>query len=190
MTRSVAALLLVLSLSLTSRPVLGAATLTIDASHTAVIFSWHHRGYSHPLARLEQVQGTVHLDTADLSKSSVSVVLPLEGLRTGDAALDRRLRGAEFFEASRFTEITFTSTAVKRAGPQRLQVTGDLRVHGMTQPAILDVRINRIDIGSDQKLTAGFDADAKLRRSDFALGRYVPMVGDELTVHITLEAVE
>ena len=67
---------------------------------------------------------------------------------------------------------------------------GDLRVHGVTQPVVLDVRINRITSEPDHKQIAGFDAEALLRRSDFGLGRYVPMVGDELTVHITLEASE
>jgi polyisoprenoid-binding protein YceI len=67
-------------------------------------------------------------------------------------------------------------------------MAGDLSVHGITKSVVLDVTINMISPNSDNKSTAGFDADVMLRRSDFGAGRYVPMTGDELSFHITLEA--
>jgi polyisoprenoid-binding protein YceI len=158
--------------------------LEIDASHTAVVFSWNHRGFSHPLARLEKVAGTVRLDRADLTHSSVTATMALDGLRTGDADLDRRLRGKSFFDISQYPAITFKSTKVEIIdSTNRLRIVGDLCVHGITRTVVLDAHINRMT-----ESTVGFDADATLRRSDFDLGRYVPMVSDELTVHITLEA--
>ena len=71
-----------------------------------------------------------------------------------------------------------------------LKLTGDLSVHGITRSVVLDATINKISAASDGKVTAGFDADVMLSRSDFGVGRYVPMTGDELTVHITVEAAE
>lgn len=87
-----------LCLMLASQAAWCAETLPIDTGHTAVVFSWTHRGYSNPIARLEKVQGTVVLDRTDLTRSSVSAVLFLEGLRTGDESLDKRLSGKYFFE--------------------------------------------------------------------------------------------
>jgi polyisoprenoid-binding protein YceI len=69
-------------------------------------------------------------------------------------------------------------------------MTGDLSIHGITKSVALDVTINRISSSSDNKVIAGFDADVMLRRSDFGVGRYVPMTSDELSVHITLEAAQ
>ena len=54
----------------------------IDASHSGVIFGWNHFGFSNPTARFDKIEGSVLLDEADLTKSSVSVTLPLEGLDT------------------------------------------------------------------------------------------------------------
>ena len=180
--------LLVPLLGLLAFPAFAATSLAIDPSHAAVIFSWNHRGLSHPVARLEKVSGAVSIDTADLSRSSVDVTMPLDGLRTGDDDLNRRLKGPEFFNAEKYPQITFHSTRVEKVDANTLTVTGDLRVGDITQPVALTVRINKIIEESGKPKEAGFDADVQLRRSDFGLGKYVPMVGDELTVHITLEA--
>jgi polyisoprenoid-binding protein YceI len=169
-------------------PSFAAETLQVDPSHTAVVFSWNHRGLSHPLARLEKIHGNVLLNASDLSKSSVSVTLPLDGLRTGDDSLDKRLKGPEFFDIAGFPEITFTSTKVEVINNNALKIRGDLIVHGITKSVVLDVTINKILTDADHKVTAGFDADIMLRRSDFGVSRYVPMTSDELSVHITLEA--
>ena len=182
--------ILSLALLFTSLPALCAETLPIDPSHTAVIFSWNHRGFSHPVARLEQISGNVLLDRSDMTKSSVSVTLPLGGLRTGNDVLDRRLKGAEFLDAATYPAITFKSTKIETVGTNALKMTGDLSVHGITESVALDVTINKIGSSSDHKVTAGFDADVMLRRSDFGVGRYVPMTGDELSVHMTLEAAQ
>jgi polyisoprenoid-binding protein YceI len=178
------------ALLLASLPALCAESLAIDPSHTAVIFSWNHRGFSHPVARLEKIHGNVLLDRSDLTKSFVSVTLPLDGLRTGDDILDRRLKGAEFFDTGKFPAITFTSTQIEAVGTDALKITGDLSVHGVTKSVVLDATINKIIGDANNKLAAGFDADVMLRRSDFGVSRYVPMTSDELSVHITLEAVQ
>jgi polyisoprenoid-binding protein YceI len=169
-------------------PAFAAETLQVDPSHTAVVFSWNHRGLSHPVARLEKIHGNVLLNTSDLSQSSVSVTLPLDGLRTGDDSLDKRLKGSEFFAIASFPAITFTSTKIEVINNNALKIRGDLSVHGITKSVVLDATVNKILTDADRKVTAGFDADVMLRRSDFGVSRYVPMTSDELSVHITLEA--
>jgi polyisoprenoid-binding protein YceI len=136
-----------------------AETLAVDASHTAVVFSWNHRGFSHPVARLEQISGNVLLDRSDTTKSSVSVTLSLVGLRTGDDVLDRRLKGAEFLDMTAYPAIKFKSTKIEATGPNALKMTGDLSIHGITRSVALDVTINKISSSSDDKVTAGFDAE-------------------------------
>ncbi len=180
--------ILSLALLVASLPALCAETLPIDPSHTAVTFSWNHRGFSHPVARLEKISGSVFLDRADMTQSSVSVTLPLAGLRTGSDALDKRLRGAEFLDAAAYPAITFKSTKIEILGTHALRLTGEVSIHGITKWVTLEVTINNISSSADNKVTAGFDADGMLRRSDFGVGRYVPMTGDELSIHITLEA--
>ena len=89
--------------------------------------SWNHRGFSHPVAPLEQIHGNVLMDRADLTQSSVSVTLPLGGLRAGDDHLDKRLRGAEFFDAARYPEDPGSrAPRSNRQAPTRSRLRGDL----------------------------------------------------------------
>jgi polyisoprenoid-binding protein YceI len=165
------------------------ANLVIDPSHTAVIFSWTHHAFSHPLARLEQPSGSLLWNRADLSQSLVEVALPLQGLRTGDDDLNKRLRGSDFFDAAQYPTITFKSTEIRpRPGTNEFTLVGALTVHGTTRQVALTARINSVRDEPGQPPQMGFDADGVLRRSDFGLSRYVPMVSDEIAIHITLEA--
>jgi polyisoprenoid-binding protein YceI len=172
-----------------SLPALATETLTIDQGHSAVVFNWNHIGFSNPVARFEKLEGKIVLDGSDITKSSVSVKIPLEGLRTSIEFLDRRLKGDEFFAATRYPEITFKSTGIAKGPMDTLKITGDLSVHGVTKSIVLNAKINKIQPGSPSEPgRAGFEAETMLRRTDYGVDKYVPAVTDEIYVHITLEA--
>jgi len=161
----------------------------IDNNHTQVTFTYGHFGFSNPSARLEQIKGSIELNQQDWSKSSVAVTMPLAGLHTGVEKLDAHLKSADFFDAEKNPDITFKSTKVEKAGSNTLKVTGDLTAHGVTKPVALDVKINKIGENKMmQTTTAGFDADATIKRSDWGVGAYVPNVSDEVKIHITVSA--
>jgi len=163
----------------------------IDAAHSGVVFGWNHFGFSNPSARFDRIEGSVLLDKADLTKSSISVTLPLESLDTGVAKLDDELKGPNFLDAAMYPTITFKSTKVEKTGENRLNITGDLTVHGVTRPVTLDAKVNRIGIfeipGVIKAQAAGFDATTVIKRSDFGVTKYVPYVSDEIPVRITLD---
>jgi polyisoprenoid-binding protein YceI len=164
----------------------------IDASHSGVVFGWNHFGFSNPTARFDKIEGSVLLDQADLTRSSVSVTLPLEGLDTRVAKLDEELKGPEFFDAARYPAITFKSSKIEKSGENHLKITGDLTVHGVTRPVTFDATVNKIGIfeipGVIKARAAGFDATTVIKRSDFGVAKYVPAVSDEISVRITLDA--
>jgi len=161
----------------------------IDNNHTQVSFTYDHFGFSNPTSRLEQIKGTLELDQADWSKSSVTVTMPLAGLHTGVDRLDTHLKSADFFDAEKNPDITFKSTKVEKVGADKLKVSGDLTAHGVTKPVTLDVKINKIGENKMiQSQTAGFEADTSIKRSDWGVGAYVPAVSDEVHVHITVSA--
>lgn len=161
---------------------------TFDPTHTQVRFEWNHFGFSNPSALFTDIKGELLLDTKDLTKSSVNVTLPLSSLASGVPKLDEHLRGADFFDAAKFADVTFKSTSVAKAGENKLKITGDLTVHGVTKPVVLDVNVNKIGqhpMAKDD--AAGFDATTTIKRSDFGVGAYVPNVSDEIKISITTE---
>ncbi len=176
-------------LLLASLPAFAADKYDIDNGHTVVTFSWNHFGFSNPSARFEKVDGALLLDKADITKSSISVTLPIEGLHTGVEKLDAHLKTGDFLDAAKYPTITFNSTKVEKVGAEGLKVTGDLTVHGVTRSVTLNGKINKIGDNPMMKVaSAGFDADVVLKRSDFGVTKYVPAVSDEIPVHITLDS--
>ena len=179
--------LALVALLFASLPAFAAEKYDIDPAHSAVIFSWNHFGFSNPSARFDKIEGSVQLDKADLTKSSVSVTLPLEALDTGVAKLDEHLKSPDFFDAAKYPTITFKSTKVEKG----LKITGDLTVHGVTKPVTLNAKVNKIalfEMGPYKAQAAGFDAETVIKRSDFGVNKYVPNVSDEIPVRITLDA--
>lgn len=164
------------------------AHYNLDPNHTQVAISWTHFGFSHPAARFDSVTGDFKFDAVDPTRSSIVVTIPIASLDTGVAALDKHLKGPDFFDAEQFSTATFKSTRVQRVGDNGLKVSGDLTIHGVTKPAVLDVTINKVGDHPMGGAAAGFDAKTVIRRSDFGITKYVPNVSDDIAVTITTEA--
>ena len=164
-------------------------TYKLDPTHTNVLASWNHFGYSNPFANFGDVDGTLVYDAADVSKSSVEVTLPLSGLNGFSDKFNAHLRSADFFDAGKFPTATFKSTKVEAAGNGKLKITGDLTIKGITKSVVLDAHLNKAGEHPMAKVqTIGFDATTTIKRSEFGVGAYVPNVGDAITLRITTEA--
>jgi len=171
---------------------LHATTYTLEPDYTQGVFRWNHLGFSSPAAQFAQGQGTLEFDPADPTRASVQVTIPLSTLSTGVPGLDDDFRSSDFFDIGKYPAATFTSTRVEKgAGAQQLKVTGNLSLHGVIKPVVLEVTVVKIGTNPRTSLpTVGFDAMAMLKRSDFGLGRYVPQVGDDNEMHIICQAVD
>ena len=165
-------------------------TYTMDPKHTDVVASWNHFGFSNPIAHFGQVDGAITYDADNVGQSSVNVTIPLAGMESHVAAFNEHLRSADFFDAEKYPAITFASTRVEAAGSDKLRVTGDLILHGVSRPVVLDVTINKVgEHPMAKRPAAGFDATTAVLRSDFGMAKHVPNVSDEVRIRITTEAV-
>ncbi|WP_245156437.1 YceI family protein [Agrilutibacter solisilvae] len=160
----------------------------IDPNHTNVIATWDHFGFSKPSAHFGKADGTIVYDADNVGQSSVKVTLPLTGMTGFVADFDEHLRSKDFFKTDEFPDATFASTKVEAAGDNKLRVTGDLTLRGVTKPVVLDVTLNKAAAGRDGQPRIGFDAAATIKRSDFGLGLFAPKVSDEVALRITTEA--
>ena len=183
-------LLAALVVALGATPALAApAKYLIDQNHTSITFSWNHFGFSNQSASFHKISGDLSYDTADPTKGSVSVSIPLENISTGVPDLDDHLKSEDFFDAAKFPTITFKSTKIEKAGADALKVQGDLTIHGVTKPATLDVKVLKTGEHPMKKVPAvGFDITTTIKRSEFGVSKYVPNVSDEIPIHIGIEA--
>lgn len=163
----------------------------IDPTHTQVHVRYLHAGFSNIAIRFNIVEGEFLFDAAKPVNSSLNIKVPINSLDTGVEKFDTHLWSADFFDVEKFPEATFKSTKVTAVAKGKLKLLGDLTIHGVTKSVSFNVTINGVAPHPMKKLpSAGFDASTKIKRSDFGIGKYAPMVSDEVTLHITMEASE
>lgn len=163
-------------------------TYKFDPTHTAIQFQIDHFGFSAPTGKWMSVDGSVTLDEADPAASSVELTIDVGAVVTGVPDLDKHLLTADFFNVEDFPEAKFVSTNVDVTGEKTAKVTGDLTLHGVTKPVVLDVTLNQIAENMFGLKTAGFKATTTIVRSEFGIDTYAPALGDEVQIYIQAEA--
>ncbi|MDO4232253.1 MAG: YceI family protein [Lautropia sp.] len=171
-------------------PVLAAPqSYEIDPTHTFPSFSYNHMGLSTQQSKFNTTTGTVVLDKAKKT-GSVDLEIDMKSVSTGTAAFDEHIQAADFLDTAKFPKATFKSTKVNFNGDAPASVEGNLTIKGVTKPVTLEVTyFTNKEHPMKRKDAIGANARTTIKRSEFNAGKYVPMVGDDVQILITLEAV-
>jgi polyisoprenoid-binding protein YceI len=184
-------LVLAALLSATASLALAAEKYTLDSSHSQVVFSYNHLGFSTTYGMFSGFEGEIMFDQETPANSTVSVSMPTKSMFTGWEKRDAHFMSDDFFGAADEDMITFTSTAIELTGDETAKITGDLTMNDVTKSVVLDAKLNKTgDHPMAGKAWAGFDATTTLLRSDFNVDAFAPNVGDEVNVMISLEAMK
>ena len=162
---------------------------TLDASHSQIVFSYNHLGFSTTYGMFSGFDGEIMFDQENPANSSVTVSMPVMSMFTGWEQRDGHFMSADFFGATEDDMITFASTGIEVTGDDTALITGDLSMNGVTKSVVLDATLNQAATNPlANKDWAGFDATTTVLRSDFGLGAFAPAVSDEVQVMISIEA--
>jgi polyisoprenoid-binding protein YceI len=163
-----------------------AGDYTVDASHTRTQFTVSHMGFSDWYGDFTGTTGTLSLDPKAVGKAKVDITIPVASVATTNATLDGELKSAAWFDAEKFPTIRFTSTKVVQTGARTALISGDLTFHGVTKPVVLKASFNASGVNPLNKAyTIGFNATTELRRSEFGVKTYVPLIGDTVELRIS-----
>jgi polyisoprenoid-binding protein YceI len=162
---------------------------TLDSSHSQILFSYNHLGYSTTWGMFSGFEGDIQFDQEDPANSSVNVSFPVRSMFTGWEARFEHFMSEDFFGAGEDEMVTFESTGIEVTGDTTADITGDLTLNGITKPVTLDATLNQAsEHPMENKPWAGFNATTTLLRSDFEVGDFAPFVSDEVDVQISIEA--
>lgn len=162
-----------------------AGTYAVEPYHTQVGFSISHFGFTNFSGFFSGASGTLQLDPAKLSATKLEVSIPVSSVLTTVSVLDDELKGDKWFDAAKFANATFTSTSVTSTGAGAATINGDLTLHGVTKPITLKAHLVGSGVNPlDKTFTVGFEATGTIKRSDFDVKQYLPLLGDE--VHLTI----
>jgi polyisoprenoid-binding protein YceI len=168
-----------------------AGTWKIDPNHSAAQFSVRHLGVSTVRGAFMKVSGSASYDPADPSKNSVDVTIDANSVDTRVQMRDNDLRSPNFLDVQKYPTITFKSKQSKSAGAGKLEIFGDLTIHGVTKEVTLDVDGPSAPIKDpwgNQRI--GASASTKINRKDFGINGAPGAVGDEITITIDTELIQ
>lgn len=163
-------------------------TYKIDNAHTFENFKIDHLHFSMLYGQLTNTSGTIVMDRNG-SDSSVDVTIKAASVYTGNKARDKHLRDMKgFFQVDHYPKIHYKSTKVTFKGTHQATVQGKLTMHGTTRPVTLHVQHIHCGKNPIEKnvYTCGFNATTVIKRSNYGMTAFLPMVGNH--VHLMLEA--
>src|SRR2546430_16979150 len=172
------------------------STWQLDPAHTLVEFSGKHMMLTTVKGPFKSVRGTIVLDEADPSRSSVEVEIDTPSLYSGVEYRDPHLKSPEFLDIERHPTNTFKSTRVERLASDHAKVIGDLTIRGITREVVLDTELagrGKMPMPGAPE-TVGFEARTQINRKDFGLTWNVALetggllVGDIIKIELAVEA--
>ena len=174
-----------------------ASTWNIDPDHSNVGFKVRHLMVSNVKGSFDKHSGTIDINDKDITKSKVEVTIDTTSINTNVQKRDEHLRSADFFDVAKYPTMTFVSKKVAKAGEDKLKITGDLTLHGVTRQVVLDVD----GLSKDSKdpwgnIRRGATASTKINRKDFglvwnkALETGGVTVGEEVTITLEIEMIK
>jgi len=173
---------------------LPAGHYVLDKTHASVVGKIKHMGFSNYQFRFTKVDASFDYDPQAPQAAKISVTIDPASIDTATGAdefglkFNKELAGDGWLEANKFPTATFVSTKVEPGAGQTGKVYGDLTLHGVTKPVVLDVTFN--GVGSSfvpGSVKTGFSATTQIKRSEFGVSKYVPLVGDDVTLSIEVE---
>lgn len=182
---------LIAILAALSAPALAAPeTFVIDANHTFPSFSYSHLGYSVQTSRFNKTSGKVVMDKAART-GSVDVTMDMKSVDTGSVLFNEHIQDEDYLDTDQYPTATFKSTSVKFEGDKPAAIEGNLTIKGISKPVTLKVTaFQAMPHPMMKKDAIGANASTTIKRSDFNAGKYVPYVGDEVTINIAIEAIK
>jgi polyisoprenoid-binding protein YceI len=160
-----------------------------DKNHTQILFFVNHLGFSNSNGKFLKFEGGFTFDEAQPDSGIVDVTIDTNSLNMDDTKWDEHLKSKDFFNTAQYPTMTFKSTNVKIVNKKTATLTGDLTLLGQTKPVTLNVTLNKCGAHPMTSApTCGFSAKGVLKRSDWGMKAYVPMVSDDIELRIEVEA--
>lgn len=164
---------------------------SVEPTHTRVLFAVSHMGFTTWYGEFTNVSGSLALNPKALGASTLDIVIPANTISTSNTKLDGELKSATWLDTTKYPTIEFKSTKIVRTGHDTAKITGNLSFHGVIKPETLEVTFNAAGVNFlSKQYTVGFNATGTIKRSDFAESTYVPIIGDEVSLIISVAFVK
>ena len=167
-----------------------AQTWTVDKAHSRLGFSITHLSVAELGGTFNSIDAKLTSAKPDFTDAVVELTADVNSINTDNEQRDGHLKTPDFFDAAKFPTLTFKSTSFQKVGDKKYKVSGNLTLHGVTKPVVLDVVFNGTSTNPMSKKTiAGFRITGVIKRSDFGIAPSMPaaMLSDEVALLASTE---
>jgi polyisoprenoid-binding protein YceI len=162
----------------------GAEVYNLDSGATRVGFDIERFGLHWVSAHFRDFSGDFEFDRTG-SASRVDVTVQTESVDCGDSRWNPHLRSPEWLDVAQYPLMTYHSRHIEFDGDDRARASGELTLHGVTRPVVLDVSQLRCPDAGRAQGSCQFMARARVRRSDYGLPHGFWTGGDQVDITIT-----
>ena len=171
-----------------------ATTYAIDPDHTTVSFKVRHL-FSKVEGVFTDVQGGFDYVAGHPEQWKAGAVMQAASINTRVEKRDQHLRSKDFFDVATYPTLTFKSTGVTDATSTNATLHGDLTIHGVTKPVVLELEMHGEGKDPWGNVRSGFTARTTINRKDFGLtwneivesGQL--LVGEEVEITLEVEGI-
>ncbi|MDB5156169.1 MAG: YceI family protein [Mucilaginibacter sp.] len=161
------------------------STWKVDKMHAKLTFTVTHLAVSDVDGLFKDFDVTIVTNNPDFSDAKFTLVAQTASVNTEVEKRDADLRSANFFESDKFPTMNFTSTGITKTTPNHYKLKGNLTLHGVTKPVVMDLWYRgTITNPMSNAPDAGFQLTGVIKRSDFGFGsKYsAPILSDEVQI--------
>lgn len=160
----------------------------VDKQHLSVLFKVTHMSMSTFVGRFNDVDAQLEFDPAHIENAKLSAVINIASIDVNNGDLAETLRGSSWFDANKYPQALFNTASVEKVDDSRAKFKGNLTLHGISAPVILEVTFNGAgDNILTGRYTLGFSATTQFKRSQFGIDYLIPAVGDDINIEVFAE---
>ncbi len=141
----------------------------LDPAHSSVTFTVKHMVITKVVGKFDQFEVTLTANKDDFTDARITATIPVNSINTANKTRDDHLRSADFFDAAKYPTITFVSKKIEKVGDNQYRIAGDLTIHGITRPVVLDATLGGIIQDFRGNTRAGWEATTTINRFDYGL---------------------
>ncbi len=165
---------------------------TWDKAHSQLNWSITHMGISEIAGSFGTVEAKLTSTKDDFSDAVVTLTADVNSISTGNEQRNNHLKSPDFFDAAQYGTLTFKSTSFTKVDAKNYKVAGNLTLHGVTKPVVLNVVFNGTAQNQAKKTVGGFKITGTIKRTDFNIAAGFPTsaLSDEVTLNANAEFVK
>lgn len=168
----------------------------IDPTHSEIGFKVKHMMFTNVSGKITKYDTVIETDGDDFSNAVIEFTAAANSITTNNADRDAHLLSADFFDVEFFPTIKFTATSFTQVSDDEFALTGNLHIHGATNPVKLAVEFGGLIKDPWGNIKAGFSITGKINRKDFgltwntALETGGVLVSDEVKIHAEVQLIK